>query len=193
MTPGQPARRACASGDRAVNPGDVGTPRQRELIRAFARVNADNGFDDIRLHGDTPVRRRTDWSLFHRFPEVTFTMLSPWRMLAARCFDDLADDLDAGRPPYPRSTCEQIALCLIVEDASRALDIPTAQESLVDLPRRTSDDDWDAILTGLVDRGTINRLYRLPASNHDVDACPDHWLHPFDLQSARDPRRGFRR
>lgn len=166
-------------------PGNVGTRRQRELIRAFARVNADKGFDDVEIHGDAPVRREADWSLFHRFPEVTFTMLSLWRLLAARCFDDLADDLDAGRLPNPRTTCEQIALCLIVEDASRAL-----RDDLVDLPRHESDDDWDAILASLVDLVAIKRLYRLPA-DHDADL--DDWFNPFDRRWARDPRRGFRR
>jgi hypothetical protein len=79
------------------------------------QILADQAYDDINDHGDDPVVDEDDWNLFGDYPRVTWRQNAVWRRQAARCFDDLTDDLDAGE--WPQVTCpgEEMAVHLILQ------------------------------------------------------------------------------
>jgi hypothetical protein len=169
-------------------------PRPAGLFRACARANADGGYEDIEIHGDKPVAARgDDWVLFQRFPPVTFHMGSSWRLITARSFDDLADDVGAGRLPRPRSICEEIALILTIEDCVAALRDPTMNAQIAELPGCSTDEAWRDRLGELVDRRRVARLFRIAFTAPHGAYGPDQWLVEFGGTQTRDSRRGFRR
>lgn len=70
--------------------------------------------------------------LLDRLPKCTFAESARWRRELARSFDDLVEDLDAGQLPRPRTIAEQLALLIVIAQASAAL----ADEGY---------GDWDAV------------------------------------------------
>lgn len=77
------------------------TPRQRELLRTYLWVHADDCYDDIEERGGLPVEEESSgwWAMFDRLPEAAWGCPVSWRRQFARVFDDLALDLEAGRLP----------------------------------------------------------------------------------------------
>jgi hypothetical protein len=184
------------------------TPRTAAALWVAAQLTADEAYDDVVAHGDTPVSETDDWALFDQYPPITGRQGADWRRQAARAFDDLAGDLASGRWPRPRCPAEEMALHLILE---RARDwwidgeVGVRPEELAALPAHADDLDWqgaldalfadhdllllfDAELDGIEDPAALeNRLPRMG------DYRPAAWFTPFDAITGRDPQRGFRR
>lgn len=141
-----------------------------------ARALAAQAYEDVRVNGDNPVTKHSEWQLFHRFPVVTRATTSVWRIMAARSFDDLAEDFRSGAP-YPRTIGEQVALCLAVSDCRTVVD------------RRHL-----ATLRGLlIDDGLVEALHDPTSSQaRTLRDDPDVWFRSLIPGLERDPGRGFR-
>jgi len=96
------------------------TPRTAAVLWSLAQVLADNGYDDVEEHGSDPMRDEGSWSLFSRYPRVTWGQDAVWRRQAARAYGDLAFDLENGGWPLPACPAEEMALHMILEDVPHA-------------------------------------------------------------------------
>lgn len=85
---------------------------------AVAQILADQGYDDVAEFGDEPTIDDDDneWALFTRYPRITWRQDAVWRRQAARAYDDLTEDIAAGRWPLPRCAGEEMALHLMLQD-----------------------------------------------------------------------------
>jgi hypothetical protein len=83
--------------------------------------------------------------LFGRYPRITWQQDAVWRRQAARAYDDLTEDIEAGRWPRPTCTGEEMALHLTLEDAPDAVEDGWAglDETLPRLPEHPDDFDWE--------------------------------------------------
>ena len=167
----------CGETEIVLFPGRLAVPATvlGRLVQQ-SRHLAGDAYDDVRVNGDEPVSRHREWRVFHRFPVVTRGMNAVWRMMAARSFDDLADELRAGTA-HPRTIGEHLALELVLADCRRSIDVASL----------------NTLRGTLVDRRLIGELHD-PASAvaRDLGAHPDLWFHPMIAGLERDPRRGFR-
>ncbi|MDH6197334.1 hypothetical protein M2272_003987 [Mycobacterium frederiksbergense] len=145
-------------------------------LHQVARLLAGDAYADVRINADNPVTKYSEWRVFHRFPVVTRTMTSVWRMMAARSFDDLADELREGSA-HPRTIGEHVALSLVISDCGHAID----------------SSDLGALRGSLLDSGLVDALYD-PASPQarSIGEDPDLWFRPLIDGLERDPSRGFR-
>ncbi|MGC0420916.1 hypothetical protein [Embleya sp. AB8] len=129
-------------------PGDAWrpTPRSAALLHATLGILADEVDDDVYRHGPDPVLagREGRWSVLHRLPRETWTVVTAWRRSLANALDLLAADLEAGRLPFPRCLAEHHALHLGLTDAAEALatdpDLVAADNA--HLPADPTDYDW---------------------------------------------------
>jgi hypothetical protein len=119
------------------------TPRTAVVLWTVAQLLADRAYDDVTQHGDEPLIDDSTWSLFDRYPQITWRQDAVWRRQAARGFDDLAADLAAGRWPLPTCPGEELALHLILEDAPSAVNDGWGLGDTTDaLPGHPDDYDW---------------------------------------------------
>jgi hypothetical protein len=170
------------------------TDRQRRLMRIHAWVCADGAYDDIEERGDDPVDPTDWWDLFDRLPECTYNESALWRRQMARSFDDLAEDLDAGRLPRPRTMAEQLALMIVILQASAALSDAEYGEDVAALDAHPHDGDWDAVSDGLMDDRDAEAFYHPATAVQWLQIFPcDTWFAPRLGEQPRDSRRGFRR
>jgi hypothetical protein len=72
------------------------TPWTAAVLWSLAHILADYGYDDVEEHDGDPMRDEGGWSLFDRYPRITWGQDSLWRRQAARAYDDLASDLENG-------------------------------------------------------------------------------------------------
>lgn len=86
------------------------TPRTAAALWTVAQILADQGYDDVTQHGDEPAVDDKAWALFSRYPRITWRQDAVWRRQAARAYDDLTEDLAAGRWPRPTCPGEEMAL-----------------------------------------------------------------------------------
>jgi hypothetical protein len=150
---------------------------QLAKLAAHARDLAGVAYEDVGVNGDNPVTAHAQWGVFQRFPVVTRTMTAVWRMMAARSFDDLADELEIGCV-HPRTIGEHVTLSLILGDSRDLLEplgVRVLRGSLIDT----------ALVRELHD--TASLLARRVADE------PDVWFDPLIAGLERDPSRGFRR
>lgn len=172
------------------------TPRQRELLRTYLWVNADNTYDDVEEHGDQPVEYSSGWwMILDRFPADTWDLPGQWRRQLARAFDDLALDLEAGRLLYPRCIAEEVGLVLAISDAQGALMDDEYGDDVAALPVTPGDEDWTSATAALV--GSPHIGWHLspgdtPVWVADVPASAT-WFDPFEGFEPRPALRGFRR
>ena len=170
------------------------TARQRELLRVHAWVCADGAYDDIEERGDDRVDPTEWWYLFDRLPECTYGESVLWRRQMARSFDDLAEDLDAGELPRPRTMAEQLALMIVIAQASAALADAEYSDFIAALDAHPQDGDWDAVSDGLMDDRGGESFYHPSTAAQWLQVFPcNTWFMPRHGDVPRDPRRGFRR
>jgi|GEM_PF-1237699 len=182
------------------------TARTAAVLWIALGLLADQAYEDVETHGDNPVDDARDWFLFDEYPRITFGQDAVWRRQAARCFDDLAGDLAAGRWPSPRCAGEEMALHLALNLAPDILDDGGSLADRVErLPSHPRDLDWDACVDGLFQDTDILALFNESldgiedpdtAMNREAgvgDYRPAAWFKPFDNQEPRDGRRPFRR
>ncbi|WP_454231380.1 hypothetical protein [Mycolicibacterium fortuitum] len=173
------------------------TPRQRELLRTYLWVHADDCYDDIEERGVLRVEKGSlgSWSMFDRLPKAAWACPVPWRRQMARAFDDLALDLEADTLPYPRCVAEEVALVLSVATAQSMWMDGQYSEEVSALPESAADGDWASATDALV--GNRHLTWHLspgdaPVWMGDVPD-PETWFDLFDGLEPRPARRGFRR
>jgi len=185
------------------------TPRTAAALWTTAQILADQGYDDVTEHGDEPVVHDdgSEWALFVRYPRLTWRQDAVWRRQAARSFDDLTDDLAAGRWPHPSCPGEELALHLILEDAPTAVSDGWGglDEALRRLPEHPDDYDWDLASDAFLQDHDILDLFDVemdgiedPDSEDNRargigDYRPHAWFRTFLNMDPRDGRRPFRR
>jgi hypothetical protein len=183
------------------------TPRTAAVLWSMAGLLADHAYDDVIEYGDDPVTTSVQWSVFDEFPRITWRQNAIWRRQAARSFDDLAEDLVAGRVPQPCCAAEEMALHLMLSYASDAVDDGWSglENDFSALPEHRDDLDWDLLREVLFQDSDILELF--DPSRDGIEDPDDEqnrylrmgdytapaWFTPFDDMSSRDPRRPFRR
>lgn len=198
----------CGSGTCGRCSGFQMAPRTAAVLWSLAQILADHGYDDVEEHGSDPVRHEGGWSLFDRYPRVTWGQDAVWRCQAARAYDDLASDLENGGLPLPTCPAEEMALHMILEDAPSAVaDGWTGldETTLASLPEYPDDFDWDAMPDVLLQDTDILQLFEPgldgiedPDEELNVafamgDYRPPAWFKAFASMQPRDERRPFRR
>lgn len=154
-----------------------------------------------------PVTRPDDdWWFFRQLPLITWRCDADSRRQFARAFDDLAEDLERGTWPIPRTTAEELALHLAIRHAPARKDMLNEQDEHEALPEHADDYDWhmcsellfqdhdvlmlyDNGIDGIEADGGVNRHLDLGHTLH-----PANWFKPFNSgRPIRDEMRGFRR
>src|SRR5207247_10278515 len=105
------------------------TPQPAALLIVAAGRLAEAGYREVVGHGDEPLQREpgddggwyTSGVFLANLPPLCDVQNQPWRLAMVRAVDDLADDLRAGRAPLPRCNADEIALHLILNEASALL------------------------------------------------------------------------
>lgn len=161
----------------------------------MASIMADEAYDDVAEFGDVAIAATTEPGplIFDLFPPVTWGEDSVWRRRAARAFDDLAADLDAGREPEPTCTGEEMALHLILR---RARDMHFDGETdhlVVGVEAQLRDRDWATPMEDLFVDHDVLTLFESTSLAATEFLDPKNWFVPFDKATARDSARGYRR
>jgi len=163
-------------------------------------------YDDIQVHGDDPVPDG-EWLVFDEYPRITWQQDAVWRRQAARAYDDLAADIEAGQDPLPRCPGEEMALRLVLEAAAEAVNDGWGfgMDPVAHLPGHRDDFDWVAALEQLFEDDDLSDLFDVsldgvedPEDAHNRllgmgDYRPAAWFQWFGGSEPRDPRRPFRR
>lgn len=140
-----------------------------------------------------PVTVGADRSVFGEYPATTWGQPAGWRRQAARAFDDLAADAEAGRAPRPRCTGEEMALHLILDRAAALHAGGHVDYQLAGIPAHPRDGDWAGPLDYLFEDHDVLVLFDGAAPGDGVNLDPPAWFEAFEPPRARDPRRGYRR
>ncbi|MFC9786957.1 hypothetical protein [Rhodococcus sp. NPDC127528] len=167
------------------------TPRQMWVAHDAATSLAQDAYRDIAEHGDAPVTVDATWSVFAAYPPQTWNQHTGWRRQAARAFDDLADDIDAGRQPHPRCTGEEMALHLILRRARTLHRTGLYVDDLIAMPEHPSDSDWESPRDFLFEDLDVLTLFDGDGPADGLHLDPPNWFTPFEADLARDPHRGF--
>lgn len=110
----------------------------------------------------------------------------------ARPFDDLAEDLEAGHLPRPRTMAEQVALLIVIAQASAALSAAEHSEDLAALATHPQDGDWDAVPDGLMGDRDAEGFCHPATAIQELQVLPcQTWFTARAGEDSRDPRRGF--
>ncbi|MFJ5984501.1 hypothetical protein [Lentzea sp. NPDC092896] len=176
------------------------TPRSAAVLWRVLVFLADQAFDDVLAHGDTPVDHRVHWMVFDKLPLMTWKRDAIWRRQVARSFDDLAADLETGRPPLPRCLAETLLLHLAILTGEDAVEDGWAglNGEFRSLPQHAEDFAWTVVEDFL----RLDSRFRVLCSNggagHDDfgklhDFYSSTWFAPSGNLQPRDPRRPFRR
>ncbi|MEU7108213.1 hypothetical protein ABZ951_24685 [Streptomyces sp. NPDC046215] len=184
------------------------TPRTLRILRAAFGLLADMAYDELEEIGDARVDLQDNYAfLFSDMPVLTWRQKTGWRRQMARCFDDLADDIEVGNWPLPTCTGEEMAMHLALDHASSMVtDEPDLVTELVKgLPEEPGDYDWELCMTTFLEDTDVLFLYEPWSQGIEDPHSPlnqhlgiagleaDRWFKPFYEGRARDPERGFRR
>lgn len=183
------------------------TPRTAAVLWAMAKLLADRGYDDVAEYGDEPATDNDGWVLFSLYPRITWRQDAVWRRQAARAYDDLAQDVEAGRWPRPTCPGEEMALHLILQNAPAAVQDGWTglDDTLPQLPEHPDDYDWNIASEVLFQDHDILDLFDIemdgiedPGSEYNRatgmgDYRPQSWFRTFLNMQPRDGRRKFRR
>jgi hypothetical protein len=183
------------------------TARTLSVLEAALDIVSDMAKDSLEEIGDRPVDLRDNYAfIFSDLPVLTWRQDAQWRREMVRCFEDLADDIRAGRWPRPTCTGEEMALHIAIDHASSmVVDDPELVSSFVEgVPPHHRDWDWDLCLGVLFEDTDVLFLYQpwsqgIEDSDHHLNQLmttanleAQYWFEPFYEDSARDPDRGFR-
>ncbi|MFE1883705.1 tetratricopeptide repeat protein [Streptomyces diastatochromogenes] len=178
------------------------------LLEATLALLADMAYDDLEDIGDRAVDLGDDYAvIFSDMPVITWRQDAQWRRQMARCFDDLAADIRAGRWPQPTCTGEEMALHIAIDHASsRVVDEPERVMEIVDgVPPHHDDWDWGLCIDVLLEDTDVLFLYEpwaqgIEDSDHYINQDmglanleAEDWFKPFYENRARARDRGFRR
>ncbi|MFJ9632792.1 hypothetical protein ACIRU8_34315 [Streptomyces sp. NPDC101175] len=156
---------------------------------------------------DRPVDLDDNYaSVFSDLPVLTWRRDAQWRRQMVRCFDDLADDIRAGKWPQPKCTGEEMAIHLAIDHASSmVVDEPELITEFVEgLPPHHNDWDWSLCIDVLLEDIDVLFLYEpwsqgIEDSDHHINQFmgianleAEDWFKPFRQNDARDPDRAFR-
>lgn len=182
------------------------TPRSAVALWNVVQILADFAYDDVKQHGDESVLDDGDWSVFQRYPRITWRQDEVWRRQAARAYDDLTADLEAGKWPFPTCPGEEMALHLILRDVDAMVHddwTGTIQQTLARLPEHADDFDWnydvlfqDTDILGLFESELDGIEDPDAETNQSIgmgDYRPQAWFKAFANMTPRDGRRPFRR
>jgi hypothetical protein len=183
------------------------TPRTAAMLWTVAEILADFAYDDVNEYGDEPVPDGDTWAMFGDYPRITWRQDAVWRRQAARAFDDLTGDLEAGKEPRPTCPGEEMAFHLMRRAAPAALadDWARVVDLIAGLPEHPDDYDWDMACEVLLQDDDILNLFNVsldgiedPGAEHNRimgmgDYLPEAWFRPFLNMTPRDGRRPFRR
>lgn len=197
----------CGKGDCEACGGFQLTPRTAAALWTVAQLLADQVYDDIEEHGDAPVSDDGAWATLSDYPRITWHQDAVWRRQAARAFDDLTADLEAGRIPAPTCPGEEMALHLMLRTAEAALadGWGVSPELLDQLPEHPDDHNWDLLVDVLLQDEDILTLFDEQLDGIEDPESPDNrmtgmgdyrpeaWFRPFSNANPRDGRRPFRR
>lgn len=183
------------------------SPRTAAALWTIGQLLADQAYDDVEEHGDAPIFEEDHWALFDRYPRITWAQDAVWRRQAARSYDDLTADLEAGEWPCPTCPAEEMALHLMLRDIAPALadgSIDLAEDP-ADLPGHPDDFNWDMANEVLFQDIDILALFNpdldgiedpdaeLNRSAGIGDYRPQAWFTTFGNTRLRDGKRPFRR
>ncbi|HEY7594974.1 MAG TPA: hypothetical protein VH969_17615 [Actinophytocola sp.] len=183
------------------------TPRTAACLWVTGQMSADQAYEDVVQRGDEPVGADSDWMLFDQYPRITWRQDAVWRRQAARAFDDLVEDIEAGEWPRPRCAGEEMALHLMLRYAEAAAgdDLFGLDGLLEHLPTHRDDLAWELATETLFQDTEIRWIFdpehdgaEDPENdvNRDLgigDYRPPAWFTAFDNMEPRDGRRPFRR
>ena len=186
------------------------TPQTAAALWTAGQILADRAYDDVEEHGDKPVPGEDEWTLSGRYPRMTWAQDAVWRRQAARAYDDLTADLEAGEWPCPRRPAEEMALHLVLRDVTSAAGDGWAwgeeeEEEGARLPVHPDDFSWDLAQDVLFQDTDILALFNPdldgiedPADELNLqmrigDYRPQAWFKAFANMDPRDGRRPFRR
>jgi len=177
--------------------------RTAAVLRLALQELSDQAWQEVSAL-DSEVLKPRAAGLFARLPRITFHQARPWRRQMARCFDDLAADIEAGQWPLPRCTGEEMALHLAIAQAKRLpRDRPhRVAQAVADHPRHADDFDWEGCSNLLFEDHDVLMLFDdaldgIEDSGNELNqhmgmanlAAAD-WFEPF--AEGRDPERGYR-
>ncbi|MFJ8052390.1 tetratricopeptide repeat protein [Streptomyces luteogriseus] len=201
----------CSSDERDEYDGDpepwAPTPRTLRVLEAALDIEADMAAEGLEDLQDQAVSADSCTAgCFDTLPAQTWNQDRAWRRQLIRAFDDLSDDIREGRLPHPRSTGEEMALHVALEQASGLTtdDPRLVGEFTKGLPEHPEDYDWSACKDLLFEDHDVLWLYwpwMEGIEDPDSDAHqlmraanlhPDDWFRPFRDDRRRDPDRGFR-
>jgi hypothetical protein len=195
---------------------EVLTPRAAALLIVAAERLTDIGYRGVIAQGDAPLEREPDddggwWTtgvFLANLPPLCDGQHQPWRLAMVRAVDDLADDLRAGRAPLPRGNAEEIALHLILNEASALLDEADDREYMnslglpprpawsprhrqFDLMREVFLQDEDVLMAYHADIAT-DPAHAVNQWLHTGGLRPPAWFWTFGNLRPRPAGRGFR-
>lgn len=185
------------------------TPRTADMLHTALENLADEAHDEAGEKGDEPVpgKNAGDWLVFDRLPRITWTMNAEWRREFGHACEDLVRDLTEGNWPQPRSTAEEMALHLAIEDAPGYLEMcqDAGDERHEALPEHENDYDWDACSELFFEDHDVLMLFNEsldgienPSDEWNQESGVGNmraaaWFKPFSHLEPRDPGRSFRR
>jgi hypothetical protein len=188
-----------------ADPGWVLPPFVAGLPAVAGRLLAVLAYRDAFALGDKPLNRRSakaNATVFAHLPLECDRQDRAWRLAWARCLDDLAGDVEAGRAPLPRCTGERWALQVMTDRAPYLLACSDAE--LADLGVAVPADEdgyrppyWDGVVeTFVVD----DAPYSIPEARADGGEpaeepggrwdAPAYWFSPYAITTSRPADRG---
>jgi hypothetical protein len=188
----------------ALEPEAPLTARTARILHVLLRRGATQVYDDLHVLGDDAVGsvEAGELAVLPELPTLTYAKDALWRRQMARAFDDLADDLAAGRTPYPRCTGEAVALWLALEWAPDYVRY-VATGTLAPDQAGEGDDNWEELREVMFRDTDFLELYNpaMDGFEHTEEAIflgvenmnPKDWFSTLSLTEPRDPRRPFRR
>jgi len=179
-----------------------------ELLAATGRLLAYTAYRELAELGTDRLDRTqpTGRVLIAELPESCDTKSLEFRRSVARCFDDLAADIESGLAPLPRCGAEAWALHVMIERAPHLL--AATDEELRQLGVQVPTDEyqppnWEALYEFITPDAASSIAEARTAYSDDEDApeteepeggwgTPELWISTYGFTEPRNPERGHR-